>query len=106
MQNIIGEVMRITSVTACSVQNQGYRSQQRDSKRFYKESISPAFKAWGGKTTGGLLGGALGGLIAIATMANPVGLAAIAGLLAAEFTGAKVGSKIGDKITGKDEEDK
>ena len=68
-----------------------------------KEQV--AFKGFLGKITGGALGAGFAGLCALATMATPVGWVAAAALLTAEAGGAVIGGAIGDKISGKDEEE-
>ena len=63
-----------------------------------------AFKGFGGKITGGLTGAGIAGLCALSAL-TPVGWLATLTFVAAEAGGALIGGAIGDKLTGKDEDE-
>lgn len=104
--------MKINAINTASYLNQTKKNRVRQnvqtslltsSDNVTTEQI--AFKGMLGKCAGGILGAGFAGLCALAAMATPAGWIAAATLIASEAGGAVVGGAIGDKITGKDEEE-
>ena len=104
--------MKVNAINSASYLNYTKKNQARQNVR--TNLIAPsdntasgqlAFKGMIGKCTGGILGAGFAGLCALATMATPVGWIAAATFLASEAGGAVIGGAIGDKISGKDEDE-
>lgn len=102
--------MQVNSIRPYQFANTSLLSKKSNNRRLItdvsgEQVQQPSFKGFSGKAVGGLLGAGFAGLCALATMATPVGWIAAATLVASEAGGAVIGGAIGDKITGKDEDD-